>query len=115
MTKGGDGRNAQTMLTASWGQFFCRHEKAKFVPDPLWCDLAPVDWIVTKFTKNAWMNPSVWLVSRRLTELAGLWDERLASSGDDDGEYICRLVAASDRVRYVPEAKCYYRIGNVGS
>jgi hypothetical protein len=34
---------------------------------------------------------------------------------DDDGEYMCRLVAASERVRFVPQAACYYRIGNAGS
>jgi len=61
------------------------------------------------------MNPVVWLVSRRLTELAGPWDERLTTSGDDDGEYVCRAVAGSAGVHFVENAKCYYRIGNVGS
>jgi hypothetical protein len=64
---------------------------------------------------NVWMNPTVWLVSRRLTELAGPWDERLNLSGDDDGEYVCRVAASSEWIRFAPEAKCYYRIGNVGS
>jgi len=54
-------------------------------------------------------------VSRRLTELAGPWDARLNISGDDDGEYICRVVAASEAVKFVPEALCYYRIANPGS
>lgn len=115
LERGGDGQNSLTLLTSAWGKFFFRHEKAKFVPDSLWQDLGPVDWIVTKFSDNVWMNPAVWLVSRRLTELAGPWDERLASSGDDDGEYICRVVDACTGVRFVREAKCYYRIGTVGS
>ena len=68
-----------------------------------------------KFADNVWMNPAVWLVSRRLTELAGPWDPRLARSGDDDGEYICRVVANSDGVRFSEAANCYYRIGTVGS
>lgn len=115
LVRSGEGRNSLTLLTSSWGKFFFRPEKAKFVPDPLWQDHGPVDWIVTKFSRNVWMNPAVWLVSRRLTDLAGPWDERLASSGDDDGEYLCRLVAASTQVLFVPDAKCYYRIGTVGS
>ena len=110
-----DGQNSRTLLTSAWGKFFFRPEKAKFISDSLWQDLGAVDWIVTKFSDNVWMNPTVWLVSRRLTELAGLWDERVTISGDDDGEYICRVVAASEGVKFVPEAKCYYRIGTVGS
>ena len=62
-----------------------------------------------------WINPTAWLVSRKLTELAGTWDERLSSSGDDDGEHICRVVAASEKVKFVPQAKCYCRTGNAGS
>ena len=108
-----DIQNSRILLTSAWGKFFFRHEKAKFIPDSLWQDLEPVDWIVTKFTENVWMNPAVWLVSRRLTELAGPWDERLAAG--QDGEYICRVVAASEGVRFVREAQCYYRIGIVGS
>jgi hypothetical protein len=53
--------------------------------DSLWHDLAPVEWIVTKFMGGLWMNPTVWLVSRRLSDLAGDWDERLSISGDDEG------------------------------
>lgn len=111
----GPGRTSRTLLTCAWGKFFFRHETAKFVPDSLWQDRSAVDWILTKFKDNVWMNPSVWLVSRQLTELAGLWDERLSSSGDDDGEYICRVVANASNVKFVAEAQCYYRIGTVGS
>lgn len=109
------GQSSRILLTCAWGVFFFGHERAKMNPDSLWKDLAPADWIITKFMDRVWMNPTVWLVSRRLTELAGAWDPRLALSGDDDGEYVCRLVAASERVKFVHEAKCYYRNGVVGS
>lgn len=110
-----DGRRSLTLLTSAWGKFFFRTNKAVFERDSLWRDLDPLDWIMTRFNDNVWMNPAVWLVSRRLTELAGPWDGRLASSGDDDGEYICRVVAASDGVKFVEDARCFYRIGTVGS
>lgn len=110
-----DGRRSLTLLTSAWGKFFFRTGKASFERDALWRDLVPLDWIMTRFNDNVWMNPAVWLVSRRLTELAGPWDARLASSGDDDGEYVCRVAAASNSVKFVEDARCFYRIGTVGS
>ena len=54
------------------------------------------------------MQTATWLVSRELTEAAGPWDTRLM--GDDDGEYFCRVLFASSGVRFVPDAKVFYRI-----
>jgi glycosyltransferase involved in cell wall biosynthesis len=108
------GLTSRTLLTSSWGKFFFNTERTEFVPDQLWQDLSPVDWVLTKFRYNVWMNPAVWLVSRCLTEAAGPWDSRLARSGDDDGEYICRLLTHATATRFVAEAQAYYRIGNVG-
>jgi glycosyltransferase involved in cell wall biosynthesis len=99
--------NDLILFTSAWARFYFRTETAKFNPDALWYDLQPIDWLVSKFEKGLWMNPITWLVSRKLTELAGPWDERL--SLDDDGEYACRLVARSVGVRFVSEAKCFYR------
>jgi hypothetical protein len=60
-----------------------------------------------------YLPPSVWLVSRELTQTAGPWDTRLTF--DDDGEYFCRVVALSDGVQFVPEAKSMYRNSGSGS
>ena len=109
------GATSLTFLTCAWGKFFFDSNRADFKRDALWQDLDAIEWIVTKFAHNVWMNPAVWLVSRKLTELAGLWDDRLARSGDDDGEYVCRIVGNSDGVRFAEQAQCYYRIGTVGS
>jgi glycosyltransferase involved in cell wall biosynthesis len=109
------GATSLTFLTCSWGKFFVDTKRASFDRDSLWQDLGPIDWILTRFRDNVWMNPAVWLVSRKLTELAGPWGDRLAHSGDDDSEYACRVVGRSDSVRFVEDAKCYYRIGTVGS
>jgi glycosyltransferase involved in cell wall biosynthesis len=106
---------SRTLLTSAWGSFFYRTSKAKFSPSGLWRDLSPTDWITTKFMECSWMNPTAWLVSRRLSEMVGPWDPRLASSGDDDGEYVVRIAAASDQVRFVPDSICYYRMGVSGS
>jgi hypothetical protein len=63
--------------------------------------------LLRKMDQNVFMQTGAWLVSRELTETAGLWDVRLL--GDDDGEYFCRVLLASDAVRFVPDAKVYYR------
>jgi hypothetical protein len=47
------------------------------------------------------------MVSRELAEKGGPWDERL--SCDQDGEYFSRIIAASEMVKFVPTARCYYR------
>jgi glycosyltransferase involved in cell wall biosynthesis len=108
-----DGATSRTLMTCAWGRFFSSTEHARFSPNALWQTLAPAEWILSKFSHNAFMFPATWLVSRRLVDAAGPWDERLTL--DDDGEYMCRLVAASDAVRFVPAARCYYRIGNASS
>jgi hypothetical protein len=35
--------------------------------------------------------------------------------GDDDGEYFCRVLLASDGVKFVPEAKVFYRASGASS
>lgn len=109
------GCSSLTFRTCSWGKFYFDTARARFDRDALWQDLSPIDWLVTKFSDSAWMNPAVWLVSRKLTESAGLWDDRLARSGDDDGEYVCRILQNSDGVEFSEDAHAYYRIGTVGS
>ncbi len=107
------GRSSRVLLAASFGEFFVDPEAARFAPTALWRDLDPVEYFLAKFLNNAWFFPASWLVSRKLTELAGPWDERLTL--DDDGEYFARVVAASEGVRFVPEARAYYRRASVGS
>jgi glycosyltransferase involved in cell wall biosynthesis len=101
------------LLSSAWGKFYFRKEKCRFSPNSLWENLTPVEWLLRKFNENIWMSNAAWLVSRKLTELAGPWDERL--SLDDDGEYFSRLIAVSEKILFVRQAKSYYRQGNTGS
>lgn len=103
----GDPPNKRVLLSGSWGAFMYRPRRSKFVPSALWCDLSPVEWLIRKMGLNVYMQTASWLVSRELSEAAGPWDTRLL--GDDDGEYFCRVLMASNGVRFVPEAKVYYR------
>ena len=103
----------RALLSSGWGHFMYRPYRANFLPTALWCDLSPVEWLLRKMGQNLFMQTSTWLVSRELTEAAGPWDTRLL--GDDDGEYFCRVLLASDGVRFTPDAKVYYRVSGSGS
>jgi glycosyltransferase involved in cell wall biosynthesis len=108
----GHGFSPRTLLSAGWGRFIYRLERTEFLRTGLWCDLSPVDWLIRKMKDNLHMQTATWLVSRDLCEAAGPWDTRLL--GDDDGEYFCRVLLSSDWVKFVPEARIYYRISGYG-
>ena len=105
--------NPSVLLSGSFGKFYYRIEKAKLRPDSLWKDLEPINYFLIKFRENTWLHPSVWLVSRQLTDMAGPWCE--LKNPDDDGEYFCRVVANCEKIIFVPEAKSYWRVGNFNS
>jgi PST family polysaccharide transporter len=100
-------RSKRTLLSSAYGRFRYRPYAAKFIPTPLWCDLSPVEWLLRKLGHSVYMQTATWLVSRELSEAAGPWNTAMLS--DDDGEYFCRVLLASDGVRFVPDAKVYYR------
>jgi len=106
-----NGLSDRTLLSGAWAYFIYRPSKARFIPTLLWHDLSPVEWLTRKMANNLHMQTDNWLVSRALTEAAGPWDRRLFR--DNDGEYFCRVILASDGVQFVPDAKSYYR--DVGS
>jgi glycosyltransferase involved in cell wall biosynthesis len=103
------GRTSLTLLSGPWGKFYRCPQRSRFVRTSLWEDLDPVEWLVRKVDGNLWMAIESWLVSRRLTELSGPWDEGL--SLDDDGEYFCRVVGHSRGTRFVCGARCFCRRG----
>jgi glycosyltransferase involved in cell wall biosynthesis len=107
----GQSQDKRVLLSGSWGEFVYRYHRSEFVPTALWCDLRPVDWLMRKMQLGVFMQTATWLVSRELANAAGPWDTRLL--GDDDGEYFCRVLLASDEIRFVPESKVYYRKSGV--
>jgi glycosyltransferase involved in cell wall biosynthesis len=101
------------LLSCPFGTFYFRHDKAEFVETSLWRDLSPVDYFLSRFNDNVCFQTDAWLVSRELTEAAGPWTD--VGSPDDDGEYFCRVAMRSRGIRFVPDARTYYRVGNFGS
>jgi glycosyltransferase involved in cell wall biosynthesis len=105
--------NKRILFSSEWGKFLYRIKRASFLRTALWEDLSPLEWLVRKMSLNIWMIPGCWLVSRELTEAAGPWDERL--SFDDDGEYFCRVLLNSEGVKFIPDARIFYRTGGLTS
>ena len=95
------------LYSCMWGSFYYRSGAAHFVASELWQDLSPADWLCHKLASNVYMQTSTWLMSRELAARIGPWNESLLV--DDDGEYFCRALAASNGVRFVSGAKVYYR------
>ena len=103
----------RTLFSCAWGRFMYRYYRTEFIPSALWCDLEPIEWLIRKMRHNLYMQTATWLVSRELANVAGPWDTRLTV--DDDGEYFCRILLASDIVRFVPDARVYYRTSGPAS
>ena len=97
----------RVLLSSPWAYFNYRTRCARFLATSLWYDLSPVEWLLRKMGENLHMQTATWLTSRELTEAAGPWDTRLMS--DDDGEYFCRVLLASEGTRFVPAARVFYR------
>jgi glycosyltransferase involved in cell wall biosynthesis len=106
-------QSKRTLISSAWASFMYKNDRAKFVPTALWRDQSPAEWLLTKMGQHLFMPDFTWLVSRELTEEAGPWDTSLHY--DDDGEYFSRVLTKCDGVRFVPEAKAYYRASGSSS
>lgn len=104
----GEAQSNRILLSSPWSYFNYRTSRAQFVASSLWQDLSPVEWLLRKMGENLHMQTATWLTSRELAAAAGPWDTRLIS--DDDGEYFCRVLLASQGTRFVPESRVFYRI-----
>ena len=113
MRKIDDCSSRRTLLSGAWGYFIYRKRKARFSPSALWHDLTPLEWLLTKMGQDFHMQTDNWLVSRELSTAAGAWDVRLWR--DNDGEYFCRVILASDGIQFVSDSRSYYRIAGFNS
>jgi glycosyltransferase involved in cell wall biosynthesis len=103
-----EGDESRVLLSSAWAPFYYRAQRARFVHTSLCEDLSPVEWLLRKMSENLHMQTATWLTSRRLAEAAGPWDTRLLS--DDDGEYFCRVLLASEGTRFVSGTGVFYRV-----
>jgi len=103
-----EGESRRILLSSAWAPFYYRTRHAQFISNSLCQNLSPVEWLLRKMSENVHMQTATWLPSRELTEAAGPWNTSLLS--DDDGEYFCRVLLASECTRFVPGTGVLYRM-----
>lgn len=112
--KRSEAADKRTLFSGAWARLFENDlNAAVFVEEPIWQDLAPVEWLVTSWLGGGMMHPGAWLTSRALIERAGRWNEAL--SLNDDGEFFTRVILASTKIVFVGPARSYYRSGLKGT
>ena len=70
----------------------------------------PVQWLADLWAPDkGWGMVSLhaWLIPREVADSAGAWDPRITQ--DQDGEYMTRVLMASQGVRWGPDGFAYYR------
>jgi glycosyltransferase involved in cell wall biosynthesis len=101
------------VAAGEWARFYKTPSEAQFISQPPWADMEFLDWLVCIWDGNWMMHPAAWLIPREISNRAGYWNESL--SLDDDGEYFCRVVLASQGIKFCNGAKSYYRSGLTGT
>ena len=105
--------NPRLLASSSWAYFFHRTRNARFACNSLCQDLSPVEWLLRKMSEGVYMGNATWLVNRELVEMAGPWNTELYY--DQDGEFFCRVLLASEGTCFVPATGMYYRRTGSGS
>ncbi|RRJ96675.1 glycosyltransferase family 2 protein [Opitutaceae bacterium TAV4] len=56
---------AGSVASAAWTRFRDDPSISQFIPEPVWCDALPLDWLVLSWSGGGMMHPAAWLVPRR--------------------------------------------------
>lgn len=96
-----------------WGRFAEDVARTEVIPEKNWRLSDPIEWLTLNFAGQGMMPPIAWLTPRQVLDRAGPWDTRLTLN--DDGEYFCRVLLASDGIEFIPETLAYYRSNISGS
>ncbi len=106
--------NPRCVASAEWGRFYDCPAETAFDPEPVWRDLAPVDWLaLSRAGGLGMMFPALWLIPAPIARAVGPWAEDLTLN--NDAEYFTRVLLAADRVLFCEGARCRYRSGVAGS
>ena len=105
--------NSEFVVAGEWSRFYKFPQEALFIPQPLWADFDPINWLICAWENHYMMHGAAWLIPQNIAKKAGYWDERLSLINDFD--YFSRVLLASKGVKFCWGAKTYYRSGNSGS
>jgi glycosyltransferase involved in cell wall biosynthesis len=102
-----DAAPAASLASGAWARFARDPSEAVFVPEPVWRDFAPEEFLISSWLGGGMMANFSWLTPRAVIERAGWWNETL--SVNDDGEFFCRVALASSGIAFCADARGYYR------
>ncbi|MFB9844072.1 glycosyltransferase family 2 protein [Mucilaginibacter ginsenosidivorans] len=108
-------RHRHSVITCRWGRFSNdEHGALRMANEDCWRTLPPDEWLCSSWKDGRPMtNPGLFLIPKKIADIAGNWDERLSLL--DDTEYFTRIVLASEQVVFCSEAILSYRSGVPGS
>jgi glycosyltransferase involved in cell wall biosynthesis len=101
--------DSMAIAAGAWARFESSVSKAIFVPERIWRDLTPVDWLVESWKGGGMMHVAGWLIPRRVVEAAGPWPESLRRAPNIDADFFTRALLASSGCLFCVDAKSYYR------
>ena len=96
-----------SVASGAWSRFRHRAEDASILPEPVWRDLLPAEFLISSWLGGGMMPNFAWLTPRATIDRAGPWNESL--SVNDDGEFFCRVVLASSAILFCRDARGHYR------
>ena len=95
------------IASCAWAKFKTNTKEAIITPQKVWNIQNPIDWCLQSWMGEGMMIPGCWLIPKPIIDKVGLWDERL--SLHDDGEFMCRVLLASQGNVFVENTIVYYR------
>jgi glycosyltransferase involved in cell wall biosynthesis len=105
--------HSESVVACEWSRFYNALDEAMFIPQLLWADFEPIDWLLCAWENHLMMHGAAWLIPRPIANRAGWWSEELSLINDFD--YFSRVLLASQGIKFCWGAKTYYRSGNTGS
>jgi glycosyltransferase involved in cell wall biosynthesis len=99
----------KAMASGAWARFRRCVSDAAFLPEAVWRDLNPVEWLVKSWGGGGMMHVAAWLVPRQVAERAGPWDVSLRWAANIDADFFTRAILTSSCCIFCSEAKSYYR------
>lgn len=99
------------VASSAWGRFHNDDILTfRLSVETVWRDMPATNWLIEAWRDaEPMMQCALWLIPRKIIEIAGLWDESLSLINDFD--FISRIIVASRMVLHVGGATLYYRSG----
>jgi glycosyltransferase involved in cell wall biosynthesis len=95
------------IASCAWAKFKTNTKEAIIKPQKVWNIQNPIDWCLQSWMGEGMMALGGWLIPKAVIEKAGHWNENL--SLHDDGEFMFRVLLASQGNVFVENTVLYYR------